>query len=130
MLIEKVPTSRSSKRERGDQNPDKSSKLTRMLVAISLSFVLFHLPYFVSWCVFINFRINNLVPGQPLSSHVIKQMVKLFSYVKMGEILNLFNYSISGFLYFATGKVFIYFLVPCRISLLQCIVFDENLVKI
>jgi hypothetical protein len=83
---------------------DKNAKLTRMLVAISLSFVLFHLPYFICWCVFVNFRLNNQM--RPLPKDVLDQMIQLYKYLRLSEILNLFNYSITGLLYFATGKIY------------------------
>ncbi len=83
---------------------DKNAKLTRMLVAISLSFVLFHLPYFICWCVFVNFRLNNQM--RPLPKEVLNQMIQLYRYLQFSEMLNLFNYSITGLLYFATGKIY------------------------
>ena len=81
----------------------KPFHLTRTFVAISASFVIFNLPYFVAWSRYAFFRVNN---KEPFSEEQATELLHLYHIMKLTEILNLFNYAITGLLYFATGKTF------------------------
>jgi len=80
---------------------------TKTLIAISMSFLLLNVPYFVTWCVYTYNR---------LSSIEIRK--KLYTYLKITEIFFLINYSIAGYLYFASGKMYrehLYAILGCTI---------------
>lgn len=83
---------------------DKHIKITKMFISISASFVLLNLPYFISWCIYANFRIQNQHRYE--DTKVKEEIKSLYKYVKLSEILNLLNYSLAGLLYFATGKFY------------------------
>ena len=82
---------------------NKNMHITKMLIMISLSFVLFNLPYFVAWCRYAIFRVYNT---KPFNQEQAKEIMNLYNVVKLTEILNLLNYAITGVLYFATGKAY------------------------
>ena len=132
----------SSLLSRRQHNMDKNKKITNMLLSISASFVLFNLPYFVAWCIFAKARIAFQQQQQQQQQHsnsngggggggdatqlnleTTRHIAKLFGYVKITEIFNLFNYAVTGFLYFATGKIYrqhLYSMVKCsRDTLIQ-----------
>jgi hypothetical protein len=77
----------------------KNMSSTRMFITISASFVLLNLPYFVAWCRYAVYRLNR---AKPYNRQEIKQMVYLYDGVKITEILILFYYAFSSFLYFST----------------------------
>ena len=81
----------------------KNMSSTKMFITISASFVLLNLPYFVAWCRYALYRLNR---AKPYNRQEIKQMVDLYDGVKITEILILFYYAFSSFLYFATGKIY------------------------
>jgi hypothetical protein len=87
----------------GGGSGDKNLRVTKMLISISASFVLLNLPYFITWCRYALFRLNNSKPFTPEQTRTI---VNLYDAIKITEILNLFNYAITSFLYFATGKIY------------------------
>ncbi len=68
---------------------------TKMLIAISISFLVLNVPYFVTWCVYTYNR-----------SGPLDYRKELYRYVKITEIFFLVNYSIAGYLYFASGKMY------------------------
>lgn len=80
-------------------NLRKHLMVTKMLVPISSSFVLFQLPYFVSWCIL---AINEL---NRKNEEDIRKNRNYFYIVRLTEILNLFYYSIASFLLFS-GKTY------------------------
>nr|QVK45776.1 G protein-coupled receptor [Proales similis] len=82
---------------------DKNWRVTKMLVAISASFVLFNLPYFIIWCVHADTRTR---PGGLLTAELVHRLKVISAYLQLAEILNLVNYSMICFLYFATGKLY------------------------
>ena len=96
------PSFRNASCKRGGGR-DKNMHITKMLIMISASFVLLNLPYFVAWCRYALFRIHN---AKPFTREQATVLLHLYNIVKLAEILNLFNYAITGILYFATGKIY------------------------
>lgn len=81
-----------------------------MLITISATFVLLHLPYLIAYSIHASFQLRKTKLDPRIQSD-LKDIVKLT------EILNILNYSIAGFLYFASGKVFrehLYAIFGCR----------------
>lgn len=78
---------------------NSSQNLTRLLIFISFSYVLFNLPYLICWFIFYyikNFRVNR----------TDSQENHIFLVLKITEILYLLNYSINFYIYCASGSVF------------------------
>jgi len=82
---------------------DKNMHITKMLICISASFVLLNFPYFIAWCRYALFRVYN---SKPFNEEQAREIMQRYSIVKLAEILNLFNYAVTGLLYFATGKAY------------------------
>jgi hypothetical protein len=68
-------------------------RLTKTLVAISVSFLILNFPYFVAWSVYATKLMSN--SGDSF---------QYYNYVKYTEILNLFSQSFTCLLYFASGE--------------------------
>jgi hypothetical protein len=109
-------------------------RITKMFISITLSFVFLNLPYFISWSYYALNRIelkelHRMETSQPFYLHSIsttqnqntsltilaiktdknqtlEKLAKAYNLIKLTELLNLFNYSFSSFLYFATGKIY------------------------
>lgn len=85
----------------------KKHLTTKMLIAISLSFVILNLPYFISWC----FHSINTIGKSDLKYRMMLQNFK-----NVAEVLFLLNHSIAGFLYFVSGKMYqehVYAILGC-----------------
>lgn len=85
----------------------KNHLTTKMLIAISLSFVILNLPYFISWC----FHSINVI-----SKSDRKYRMMLSNFMTVAEVLFLLNHSIAGFLYFVSGKMYqehVYAILGC-----------------
>ena len=79
----------------------KKSRITKILLAISISFVLLRLPYFIAWCRFSTYKVFH---SQPLNKERSNELRQRNEIVDFTVILNLFDYALTGLLYFATGK--------------------------
>jgi len=77
--------------------------ITKILIIISASFVLLRLPYLIAWCRFVHFKIYN---GKPFDEERKKEFRKRNEIVEYAQILNLFNYALTGLLYFVAGNNF------------------------
>lgn len=89
---------------------DKNSKITTMLLAISASFVLLNLPHFIAWTIYAYNRVFN-------ENKSAQKIHVNFLILRLTELLVLLNYSINGFLYFSTGKLYrehLYYLFGCK----------------
>jgi ATP-dependent Zn protease len=73
---------------------------TNMLVAISMSWLILNLPYFIVWCIFtlhIMIKAENIEPAFLYQLSQIKTITEMFV---------LMNYSMAGLLYFVSGKMY------------------------
>ena len=80
----------------------KNLMITKMLITISASFVLLHLPYLIAWSI-------HATAALELSNDDdadIARFNDIYSVVQITELLNLLNYSIAGLLYFASGRMY------------------------
>jgi hypothetical protein len=77
--------------------------ITKTLITISASFVLLRLPYLIAWCRFVLFKIYN---SKPFDEDQKKELRKRNEIVEYAQILNLFNYALTGLLYFVAGNNF------------------------
>lgn len=107
----------------GRKGRDKNSKITTMLLAISVSFVLLNFPYFIAWCNNAYTRIYRKNETQNMTSPTnltnSRQNNSPLTFLKITEVLNLLNYAINGFLYFSTGKLYrehLFYLFRCKYS--------------
>ncbi len=83
---------------------DYSKKLTRMLMFISFSYVLFNLPYLISWFVYYYNIILSTFDENNLEQVAWQNLY--FSLVKISEIFYLLNYSVTFYIYCASGSIF------------------------
>ena len=92
----------------------KIMHIRQIFLLISASFVLLHLPYFVAWCRYAFYRLH---AAKPFRRDDVAFVSHLFNIVKLTEMLNLFNYAITGLIYFAAGKNYrdnFYSLLGCK----------------
>ena len=92
----------SSKGFRFGGRSQKSSHIHKIFFMISASFCIFNLPYFIFWSKYAIFRINH---KEPYTESQKETILNLKEMLKLSEILFLLNYSINGFLYFATSNL-------------------------
>lgn len=78
-----------------------SRKITRLLILISFSYSLFNLPYLIAWFVFYYEMILNFDTKYELAKHN-----QFYSALKISEIFYLLNYSITFYIYCASGSIF------------------------
>lgn len=75
---------------------------TKMLLSISASFVCLNLPYFLA--MFLMFALTSKFKAH--TEIELMEKLKLKSYIIMAELLQLANFSITGFLFFCSGRIF------------------------
>jgi hypothetical protein len=92
-------------------DPITLMRIRKKFFIISACFVLLNLPYFISWFVYSYYRINMTKPFKPGETKILSE---LFNLVKMTEVLNLCNYSITGFLYLTTRKLSFCKIIQCK----------------
>ncbi len=92
-------------------DPITLMRIRKKFFIISACFVLLNLPYFISWFVYSYYRINM---SKPFKAEETKILSELFNLVKLTEVLNLCNYSITGFLYFTTRKFCFSKIIQCK----------------
>lgn len=78
------------------------TKITRMLVIISFSYAVLNLPYLISWLIY-NYKYIRLISA---NNDDLSDRTNWYSMIKIAEIFNLLNYSISFYVYCASGSVF------------------------
>lgn len=78
-------------------------KITRMLVIISFSYAFLNLPYLIAWLIY-NYNIKFI--SFISDDKDLSDRTHWFSIIKITEIFNLLNYSISFYVYCASGSVF------------------------
>ena len=76
----------------------KHFMITKMLVTISACFVLFNFPYFIAWCIYVIAKVFHKKSDF--------ELIKWNNFLKLTHILLLMNYSVTCFLYFASGKLY------------------------
>jgi hypothetical protein len=77
----------------------KTQKMTRLLILISILYVLLNLPYLISWLIFY----MEISEGD---SNSIERRNFKFALVQLTEILNVSTYSINFFFYCLSGTLF------------------------
>lgn len=87
----------------GFRRRGKTSRITKIFLAISISFVLLRFPYFIAWC---RFSILKVYYSKPYNEKQRNELKIRNEMVDFTVILNLFDYALTGLLYFATGKSF------------------------
>ena len=81
--------------------------ITKMLITISVSFIILHFPYLITYAINASYILQ-----QP-----DKMPKELNRILQLTEILNMLNYSIAGFLYFVSGRIFrenLYAMFKCK----------------
>ncbi len=78
---------------------NKTKKMTRLLILISILYVLLNLPYLISWLMFY----MEISEGD---SNSIERRNFKFALVQLTEILNVSTYSINFFFYCLSGTLF------------------------
>ena len=81
---------------------DKKMRITKIFIAISVSFVLLRFPYFIAWCRFSIFKVSK--SQQKINQDELRELRWLRIITGYTEILQLFDYAVTGLLYFAIGK--------------------------
>lgn len=79
-------------------NHGHSTKITRMLIFVSLSYAILNLPYFITWCFFF----------YGMAFREITQVNRnyLFASIQISELFYILNYGIHFYIYCASGKNF------------------------
>lgn len=80
----------------------QKSQGSKMLLAISVSFVVFNFPYFV--VMLVSFMSTKMVTAQSETEFLVKLNIKKI--LILLELLQIVNFSLTGFLFFATGTKF------------------------
>lgn len=84
---------------------------TKMLLSISASFVCFNFPYFFGMLLMFLFTKDVIAQNE---NNLISKL-KIKAYLNMFELLQLANFSITGFLFYLTGRIFrLHFFVLLR----------------
>lgn len=77
---------------------NNSKILTKLIILISFSYILFNLPYFVIWSMF---YYNEMLLVEDLTN-----ITRWFVAFRIAEIFYLLNYAVSFYIYCASGSVF------------------------
>lgn len=78
---------------------------TKMLSSISVSFVLFNAPYVASIFYLLTYTVN-VSDIYGLSIEYLKSKIKMQSLIITADTLQLVNFSITGLLFFFSGRIF------------------------
>jgi hypothetical protein len=97
---------------------DKNLRVTKMLFAISASFMLLNFPHFIAWTRYALYRLAN--HGQMDTNELVRATTAyLYNIIKLTETLSILNYSITSLLYFASGKIYrdhLYSMFDCKVN--------------